>query len=78
MVLEKDEEDQLDRSCAKLSITNSEGDRNILRIIKRKNVNWICHIWCKKCHLKHVIEGKTEGRIEVTRRRGGRCKKLLG
>jgi len=26
---------------------------------------------------KHVIEGKIEGRIEVTGRRGGRCKQAL-
>jgi hypothetical protein len=29
------------------------------------------------CLLKHVIEGKTDGRIEVTRRPGRRCKQLL-
>ena len=28
--------------------------------------------------LTHVIEGKIEGRIEVTGRRGRRCKQLLG
>ena len=27
--------------------------------------------------LKQVIEGKIEGRIEVTERRGRRCKQLL-
>jgi hypothetical protein len=27
--------------------------------------------------LKQVIEGKIKGQIEVTRRRGRRCKKLL-
>jgi hypothetical protein len=29
------------------------------------------------CLLKHVIEGKTEGRLEVKGRRGRRSKKLL-
>jgi hypothetical protein len=29
------------------------------------------------CHLKEVIEAKIKGRIEVTRRRGRRRKKLL-
>ena len=29
------------------------------------------------CLLKHVIEGNVEGRIEVTGRRGRRCKQLL-
>jgi hypothetical protein len=31
----------------------------------------------RNCLLKHVIEGKTEGRIYVTERRGGRRKQLL-
>jgi hypothetical protein len=31
----------------------------------------------RNCLLKQVIEGKTEGQIEVTRRRGRRRKKLL-
>jgi len=29
------------------------------------------------CHLQHVIEGKIEGRIKVTGRRGRRPKNLL-
>jgi len=32
----------------------------------------IGHIWRRNCLLKHVIEGKIEGRTKVTRRRGGR------
>jgi hypothetical protein len=31
----------------------------------------------RNCFLKHVIEGKTEGRIEVTGRRGRRRKQVL-
>jgi hypothetical protein len=31
----------------------------------------------RNCFLKHVIEGKIEGRLEVTRRPGGRHKQLL-
>ena len=31
----------------------------------------------RNCLLKHVIEGKIEGRIEVTGRRGRRRKQLL-
>jgi hypothetical protein len=31
----------------------------------------------RNCLLKEVIEGKIKGRIEVTRRRGRRCKRLL-
>jgi len=43
---------------------------NILHAIKRRNVNWIGHNWRKNCFLKHVIEGKIEGIIIVTVRRG--------
>jgi hypothetical protein len=32
---------------------------------------------CRNCLLKHVIEGKLEGRIEMTERRGRRRMKLL-
>jgi hypothetical protein len=31
----------------------------------------------RNCLLKHVIEGKIEGRIEVTERRGRRLKHIL-
>jgi transposase len=45
-------------------------DRNILQRIKRRKANWICHILCSNSLLKHVIEGKLEGRREVMGRRG--------
>ena len=51
--------------------------RNIIQTIKRRNVSWIGHILRRNCLLKHVIEGKIEGRIDVTERRGGRDKQLL-
>jgi hypothetical protein len=38
--------------------------------------DWTCHIFRIHCLLKHVIEGKIKGRIEVTRRRGRKCKQL--
>jgi len=38
--------------------------------------NWIGHIWRRNCLLKHVIEGKIEGRT-VTGSKGGRRKQLL-
>jgi hypothetical protein len=37
---------------------------------------WIDHILRRNCVLKHVIEGKLKGRIEVLGRRGRRCKLL--
>jgi hypothetical protein len=42
-----------------------------------KEANWIGHILRRNCLLKQVIEGKIKGRIEVTRIRGRRHKKLL-
>jgi hypothetical protein len=52
-------------------------ERNILHTIKRRKANWIGHILRRNCLLKHVIEGKLEGRIEMTGRRGRRSKQLL-
>jgi hypothetical protein len=52
-------------------------ERNILHTIKRREANWIGHILRRNCLLKHVIEGKLEGRIEMTGRRGRRRKQLL-
>jgi hypothetical protein len=43
---------------------------NILRTTNRRKANWIGHILHRNCLLKHVIEGKREGRIEVMGRRG--------
>jgi hypothetical protein len=50
---------------------------NILRTIKRRKTNWAGHILGRNCLLKHVIEGKLEGSIEVTGRRGRRRKQPL-
>jgi hypothetical protein len=52
-------------------------ERNILQTVKRRKANWISHILRRNCLLKLVIEGKLEGRIEVTGRRGRRRKQLL-
>jgi len=46
--------------------------RNSLHTTNRKNANWICHVLGRNCLLKYVIEGKFEGRIEVTGKRGRR------
>jgi hypothetical protein len=50
---------------------------NNLHTVNRREANWIGHILGEKCLGKHVIEGKIEGRIEVTGRRGRRRKQLL-
>jgi hypothetical protein len=52
-------------------------ERNILHTIKRRKANWIGHILRRNCLLKHMIEGKLEGRIEMTGRQGRRRKQLL-
>ena len=52
-------------------------ERNILRTVKRRKANWIGHILCRNCLLRHVIEGKMEGRIEVVGIQGRRFKQLL-
>jgi hypothetical protein len=52
-------------------------ERNILHTIKRRKANWIGHILRRNCLLKHVIEGKLEGRIDMTVRLGRRRKQLL-
>jgi hypothetical protein len=51
--------------------------RNILHEIRKRKANWIGHILHRNCLLKQVIEGKINGEIEVTRRRGKRRRKLL-
>jgi hypothetical protein len=52
-------------------------ERNILHRVRRRKANWICHILRRNCLLKHVIEGKLAGRIEVTGRRVRRRNQLL-
>jgi hypothetical protein len=57
------------------SITQSQGGEEYPTYNKkRRKANWIGHILRRNCLLKHVIEGKLEGRTETT---GRRCKQLL-
>jgi len=49
-----------------------KNERSDLHTIKRR-ANWIGHILCRVCFLKHIIEEK----IKVTGRQGSRCKPLL-
>jgi hypothetical protein len=71
----------LDRSCEKFItekvLQGVKEERNILHTIKRSKANWIDHILRRNCLLKHTIEGKLEGRTEMTGRRGRRRKQLL-
>jgi hypothetical protein len=80
VVLEKDGEDHLDRSCEKReSITWSQGGEEyfIQSTIKRKKANWIGHILRRNCLRKRIIHVKTAGGTEVMIRRGKRRKELL-
>jgi len=52
-------------------------ERNIVQTVNGREDNWIGHIWHRNCVLKHVIDGKMAGRIEVTGIRGIRGKQLL-
>jgi len=38
--------------------------RNILQTVNRRKVNWIGHMLRGNCLVKHITEGKIEGRIE--------------
>jgi hypothetical protein len=40
-------------------------ENNILHTIKRRKANWIGHILCRNCLVKHVIEGKLKEGIEM-------------
>ena len=51
--------------------------RNILCRIKRRKGSWIGHPLHRNCLQKHVIDGKTERRVEVAGRRLRRRKQLL-
>ena len=51
--------------------------RHILPEISKRKANCIGHILRRNCLLKQVIEGKINGRIEVTGRRERRRRKLL-
>jgi hypothetical protein len=44
-------------------------ERKILQKTKGKNANWIGHVLSKNCLLRHVIEGKVEGGIDLMERR---------
>jgi hypothetical protein len=59
--LEKNLDDQLDRSCGKEGILYSAKDeRNILDTTDIRKANWTGHNMHMNCILKHVTEGKIE------------------
>jgi hypothetical protein len=66
-----------DRVRNKKVLRRAKEGRNILHTIKRRKANWVDHVLRRNCLLKHVIEGKLEGRIEMTGTRWRRSKQLL-
>jgi hypothetical protein len=58
-------------------LLDSQGGEEYPTYSKVRKANWIGHILYRNCLLKHVIEGKREGRLEETGRLGRRCKQLL-
>jgi hypothetical protein len=52
-----------DRVGNELVLHRVKGERDIVHTVKRRKANWIGHILRRNCILKHVIEGKLEGRI---------------
>jgi hypothetical protein len=75
--LEKDEEDQLERSSENEVLNTVKKERNILHSIQRRKANWIGHIWSGNCLLKRVIERMIKDSIKVMGRRGRRRNQLL-
>ena len=51
--------------------------RNALHEVNKRKAYWIGHILHRNWLLQWGIEGKIKGGIEVTGRRGRRCRKLL-
>jgi len=59
VVLEKDGEEQLDRSCEmKKVLLRVKERRNILHEINKRKAKWIGHILHRNCLLQWVTEGK--------------------
>jgi len=38
-------------------------ERNNPQTIKRRKANWSGHILCRNCLVKHVVEGKSDGKM---------------
>jgi hypothetical protein len=72
-MVKKDGQDQLE-----IEVLHRIGeDSNIQHNNEKKQTNCICQSLRGDDLLKHVIEGKIEGRLEVTGRRVRRRKQLL-
>ena len=52
-----------DRVRNEVALHGVREERNILHRVERRKANWIGHVLCRNCLLKHVIVGKIWGRI---------------
>ena len=59
------------------ALQRGKEERNILCSIQRRKINSTGNILYRNCLLKHIIERKTEVRIDVVDRWGRRCEQLL-
>jgi len=55
-----------DRTGNEVLLHRFKEARNFIGTIKGRNDKWIDYILGINCALKHFIEGKVEGKIEVT------------
>jgi len=55
---------------------DSEESKSLWRVKRRKG-NRTGHTWRRNWHIKHVVEEKVEGTVEVTERRRRRGEQLL-
>jgi len=67
----------ISEECRNEVLHRDKEERNILHTVKRRKANWMGHILRGNWLLKHFIEGKIEGGLEVTGRRGRRREHLL-
>jgi len=68
---------EVEKTSVFLKICVFVKERNVLLTVQMRKANWIGHILSRNCLIKHVIEGKIEGRMEVTERREKRRRQLL-
>jgi hypothetical protein len=66
-----------DRVRNEAALQEVKEERNFLQKYKGGRITAFGHILLRNCFLKHVFEEKIEGMIEVTERRGRKCKQLL-
>ena len=76
-MLETNGEVRLDRLNEKHVLHKVKEEANILHTTERSKAHLIGHILRRNCLLKHFVEQKVDGRIEVTERRGITGKQLL-